>query len=254
MSSDPNPHAGAEALAELLRRLEGLRAHLDREVGARTQVGEFRRLRAERPTDSEEFTRLVATARAECILVGLQYDQYGRTLDRVDQLYRRMANCTANPIPDDGAVEVLGQQKAMVAASRVFHEDRRDTVRDYLDLHRDLDGLVKEVSAHHRMRAKGAKPTEGESPTTPPARVVPVWEETARRLLFRGQVCKQFRRPAKNQETVLAAFQEENWPNAIDDPLPDGKLARTVESLNDRLQHIKFNLNGAGTGVSWHTA
>ena len=69
--------------------------------------------------------------------------------------------------------------------------------------------------------------------------------------MFRGRECKRFAKPAPNQEKVLAAFQEENWPDAIDDPLPFGKLATTVESLNDRLQHIKFTLNGAGTGVCW---
>jgi hypothetical protein len=83
------------------------------------------------------------------------------------------------------------------------------------------------------------------------AREVPTWEDIARRLLFQGRVCKQFKRPAPDQEKLLAAFQEECWPDAIDDPLAPGKLSRTVESLNDRLQHIKFRLNGAGTGVCW---
>jgi hypothetical protein len=87
----------------------------------------------------------------------------------------------------------------------------------------------------------------------PPSSAVPTWDGTARRLLFRGQVCKQFARPAPNQERILATFQEEGWPDAVDDPLPAGKLAQTVESLNDRLQHIKFRLNGAGTGVCWYT-
>ncbi len=95
------------------------------------------------------------------------------------------------------------------------------------------------------------------SEPTPPlslAREVPAWEETARRLLFRGQVCKHFKKPAPDQETVITAFQEEGWPDAIDDPLQPGKLARTVESLNKRLRHIRFRLNGAGTGVCWHPA
>jgi hypothetical protein len=80
---------------------------------------------------------------------------------------------------------------------------------------------------------------------------VPTWEATPRRLVYRGQVCKQFTKPAPNQERILAAFQEEEWPTGIDDPLPAGKLSATVESLNDRLQHIRFRLNGDGTGVCW---
>jgi hypothetical protein len=91
-------------------------------------------------------------------------------------------------------------------------------------------------------------------PPLPPPPAVPCWDGTARRLLFRGHVCKQFARPAPNQERILATFQEDGWPDAIDDPLPAGKLAQTVESLNDRLQHIKFRLNGAGTGVCWSPA
>jgi hypothetical protein len=89
---------------------------------------------------------------------------------------------------------------------------------------------------------------------SPPRREVPRWDGTARLLRFRGEECKRFRKPARDQEKVLAAFQEEGWPDAIDDPLPSGKLARTVESLNDRLRHIKFSLNGTGTGVCWHAA
>ncbi|MBY0455979.1 MAG: hypothetical protein K2V38_01430 [Gemmataceae bacterium] len=88
-------------------------------------------------------------------------------------------------------------------------------------------------------------------PPDPPPREVPQWDATARRLSFRGRECKRFAKPAQNQELVLAAFQEEGWPEAIDDPLPGGKLGRTVESLNDRLEHIRFRLNGAGTGVIW---
>jgi hypothetical protein len=85
----------------------------------------------------------------------------------------------------------------------------------------------------------------------PPSRHVPAWDATARRLRFRDKLCKAFKKPAPAQEKILAAFQEEGWPDAIDDPLDAGKLGRTVESLNDRLQHVKFTLNGAGTGVCW---
>jgi hypothetical protein len=85
----------------------------------------------------------------------------------------------------------------------------------------------------------------------PPPRNRPEWDATARVLWFRDSECKRYRRTAPDQETLLAAFQEEGWPDAIDDPLTPGKLATTVESLNNRLQHIRFSLNGAGTGVCW---
>jgi hypothetical protein len=84
-----------------------------------------------------------------------------------------------------------------------------------------------------------------------PAREVPAWDETARCLRFRGVVCKRYKQPAPDQERVLATFQEDGWPDAVDDPLPPGKLVQTVESLNKRLAYIRFGLNGAGTGVCW---
>lgn len=91
----------------------------------------------------------------------------------------------------------------------------------------------------------------GREPVGPPPPVTPVWDRTARRLTYRGEECKAYRRGAREQEKILAAFEEEGWPEAIDDPLPKGKLAKTVESLNQRLQHIRFTRNGAGTGVLW---
>jgi hypothetical protein len=129
----------------------------------------------------------------------------------------------------------------------------RDQAR--LDVEPLLDGLVR--SRRESGTPGESSPASGrEGPTglvrpaiADPER--PVWDETARVLWFRGLECKRFKRPAPHQETILAAFQEDGWPDAIDDPLAPGKLVATVESLNDRLQHIKFGLNGVGTGVCW---
>ena len=69
-----------------------------------------------------------------------------------------------------------------------------------------------------------------------------------------------FRRPAVNQETILAALEEEGWPSRIDAPLPqtpgiDPKvhLHDTIKSLNRRhLQSIIcFRGDGSGAGVGW---
>jgi hypothetical protein len=79
----------------------------------------------------------------------------------------------------------------------------------------------------------------------------PTWDAIARRLMFRGLICKQYRKPARDQEKVLAAFEEESWPPAVLDPLERGKLGTTVDSLNDRLQHIRFRRNGSGTSIYW---
>ena len=88
----------------------------------------------------------------------------------------------------------------------------------------------------------------------------PHWD-CKRRVLRLGRcVVKQFHRPAANQETVLAAFQEEGWPDHIDDPLrpsgehvPRHRLGFTVRRLNDcqteRL--IRFFADGTGHGICW---
>src|SRR5947207_475841 len=51
-------------------------------------------------------------------------------------------------------------------------------------------------------------------------------------FILSGRTCivvellvKHFRRPAPNQYLILDVFQEENWPERIDDPLP--RLADT---------------------------
>src|SRR5947208_3044303 len=95
MSLDPNPNAGAVALAGMLCRLEALREHLQGEVDA--SGTEFHRLRALRPSNIEEFSKLVDAAREECITIGLQTADYSTTLDRVGELYRDMVNCAADP-------------------------------------------------------------------------------------------------------------------------------------------------------------
>ena len=88
----------------------------------------------------------------------------------------------------------------------------------------------------------------------------PRWDRD-RQILRIGQVVvKQFKVPAANQETVLAAFEEESWPPRIDDPLPPHReqspkrrLQETIKSLNRNQKQllIRFVGDGSGTGVRW---
>ena len=87
----------------------------------------------------------------------------------------------------------------------------------------------------------------------------PVWNEKRRELSIGNTVVKRFRQPARNQEAILAAFQEENWPFHIDDPLPGGEncaaqdhLHDTVRRLNkQKVRLILFLSDGLGQGVTW---
>jgi len=69
---------------------------------------------------------------------------------------------------------------------------------------------------------------------------------------------KKFRVPAPSQESILAAFDEDGWPERIDDPLPrlrgsdaSGRLGEAVRGLNRRQKHayVRFERDGTGTGV-----
>ncbi len=88
----------------------------------------------------------------------------------------------------------------------------------------------------------------------------PLWDATRRELSFEGSVVKRFRVPAPNQEIIFAAFEEEGWPEHIDDPLPvrrdidpPTRLHDTINRLNRNQKNclLRFHGNGTGNGVMW---
>jgi hypothetical protein len=100
---------------------------------------------------------------------------------------------------------------------------------------------------------------------TSPLRPVasPHWDPNRRELRFCGQIVKRYRVPAPNQEIILTAFEEEGWPEFIDDPLipdddqePKWRLQATIKSLNRHqlAPLIRFHGNGNGLQVHWDPA
>ena len=90
----------------------------------------------------------------------------------------------------------------------------------------------------------------------------PKWDRDHRELRYNGQVVKRYRVPAHNQELILAAFEEEGWPDFIDDPLPPAdehnpkhRLQVTIKSLNRNqlVTLIRFHGNGNGLQIHWQT-
>ena len=88
----------------------------------------------------------------------------------------------------------------------------------------------------------------------------PVWDAEHRELRVREQVVKRYKVPCPGQESILAAFQEEGWPPAIDDPLPPHpeqdqrrRLRNTIQNLNanQRITLIRFGGDGSGERVLW---
>lgn len=88
----------------------------------------------------------------------------------------------------------------------------------------------------------------------------PRWDRRGRVLWMGSVVVKRFRRTAPNQEMILAAFEEQGWPERVDDPLlvvPDmvahERLHDTIKCLNRGVwpRLIYFRGDGTGKGVRW---
>ena len=88
---------------------------------------------------------------------------------------------------------------------------------------------------------------------------VPFWDFHHRELRVGDILAKRFRQPAKNQEAILNAFQEEGWPPRIDSPIAAAGSTDAQERLQDavkRLNHqinpvLRFFSDGKGRGVTW---
>jgi len=88
----------------------------------------------------------------------------------------------------------------------------------------------------------------------------PCWDATRRELSLTGLIIKRFRVPARNQETILAVFEEEGWVEHIQDPLPVTHDIDAPTRLHDAINRLnrcqinpllRFHGDGKGTGVFW---
>ncbi len=92
------------------------------------------------------------------------------------------------------------------------------------------------------------------------SKTLPSWNPDTRELRLLDRIVKRFKWQAVNQEIVLGAFQEDNWPVVIEDPLPPKcdqppkrRLHDTIKALNRNQLHsvIRFHGNGTGEGIRW---
>lgn len=90
----------------------------------------------------------------------------------------------------------------------------------------------------------------------------PIWDHDRRELRFRGALVKRFRLPSPNQIAVLSAFDEEDWPSRIDDPLPPKPEQDPKRRLHDTIRNLnrshcqpalRFVGDGSGQGVLWES-
>lgn len=88
----------------------------------------------------------------------------------------------------------------------------------------------------------------------------PRWDKTRRELSLAGLIVKRFRVPARNQETIISVFEEEEWAEHIHDPLPVTHEIDAPTRLHDAINRLngcqinpllRFHGDGKGTGVFW---
>ena len=88
----------------------------------------------------------------------------------------------------------------------------------------------------------------------------PHWDRHRRELRIATVLVKQFTIPDLDQESVLFAFDEQDWPARIDDPLTTDdescchqRLQATVHRLNrgQKQLRIRFQADDDGQGVRW---
>jgi hypothetical protein len=88
----------------------------------------------------------------------------------------------------------------------------------------------------------------------------PRWRAGRRELWFGRELVRRFRKAAPNQERLLTAFEESNWPAGLDDPLPSThgivashRLRETVKRINRglRCDLIHFGTDGSGKRACW---
>jgi hypothetical protein len=141
---------------------------------------------------------------------------------------------------------------------RWFREQFQDFPADLLRQELELD-FARAAQEYSPARKDSARtPTSPAGAATDLAAVKPRWDADRRSLHFGDRELKRYRRPAPNQEQILAAFEEEGWPRRIDDPLEPGKLKDTLEDLNETIkketirQHfLRFEGDGTGRGILW---
>ena len=110
---------------------------------------------------------------------------------------------------------------------------------------------VARTWSHGLPATTGAPPNPVESRTG-----LPSWDNQRRVLHVGGRIVKKYRVPSLCQEAILAAFEEEGWPPAVDDPLsplaeldPKRRLRDIIKGLNASQTNCLLHFRGDGTGT-----
>ena len=131
---------------------------------------------------------------------------------------------------------------------------------DLLDAHQAEAGAGAPTPAASTKEDGGVIPFTSAGETKVPLDRHPRWDAGRREVRLGADVVKRYKVPSPNQESILAAFQEEGWPSRIDDPLPPcndqepkARLHDTIKRMNrgHRMTALRFYGDGTGEGVCW---
>ncbi len=104
------------------------------------------------------------------------------------------------------------------------------------------------------------EPTSAENSATELQKLIPLWDDIRHELILGEFVVKRFKHKSRNQESILATFQEDGWPYKVYDPLsptkdcdPKRRLNDTIKGLNHHQENalIRFRGDGTGEAVVW---
>jgi len=177
----------------------------------------------------------------------------------------------AENIPDRSLRRLVAQGLVAHARETTTGNARRRTMRQLAHFQfSDQSCFVltaRGVALASAQTKKAAPAPEGGPPSRPQADPLELLapsfvraDDGCRKLQLGDAVVKRFVAPARNQELVLQAFQEENWTRHILDPIPpqpglDSKLRlhNAIARLNSgQLEPLlRFHGDGTGKAIYW---
>ncbi len=246
------------------------------QLGRDPQPSTDPQLGRERPNPAERGGIQLAPRIRAAILALLEAHEYGQDLERTDWDFAleigslrqmNLSNSDLRWLVGRGVIDHAVEVTAPGDPERCFRQSSR-----LLFLRRTCFVITPQGIALAPLLRDGAELADGlprlQTTTERPRTtwellgepLVPKWDRDRQQLRVGSVVVKQFKVPAPNQETILAALEEESWPSRIDDPLPPHpdqtpkrRLQETIKSLNrnQRRSIVRFLGDGSGEGVRW---
>ena len=95
----------------------------------------------------------------------------------------------------------------------------------------------------------------GEHPSSPKSMDHPEWNPDRGELSWKGKVVRRVRPNGFNLILILDAFQQQGWPECIDDPLPGSRdperRREAIRKLNAKLEKLRFEAVPDGVRIRW---